>query len=194
MPVFTMEDISQSRLIIKGEFTISDILGAAYSSHSLNAIEHELLNNIIFPTVPHRYDKMAEILRGAHVIVHDDGEIYKSISRLFGVLHKKRPFYAKTPDLKFKLPTLGILLSGLKSSGSWFRLEAPQLSQLKNDFLELPRYLLTGKRSNTGPFGVSQHTEYYEPLEINNTDDESFLDINIRADSLSEEEYSFSQD
>lgn len=214
-PAYSMEE-NIPRLAISGEFTIGDILGTAYSSYKLNAIEHKIFNKIIIPLLAHQYNKISEVLRGAYVIVDDQGATYEAIARLPGAYLRESSHYSEAPEFSIKLPTLGAILTGIKNSQSWFQLEAsPQFSWLaknpseaftsywskkmlrknseqelkydnegvfnpvtffdwlKHDFWDYPRYLLSGKRSNIGPFGSSRHTESYHPIEIKMVDEEN---------------------
>lgn len=112
----------------------------------------------------------SEILKGAYVLLPDDGKIYNKWSELVGVRNRKSSHKSVAKQVSLKGRLLGECLFGTlvikNKTYTWFQLEKNAVTTPINGaahLFDFAQHRLTNK--NVGPFGTSEHTEK-NPLHL----------------------------
>jgi hypothetical protein len=164
------------------KFLESLVIEAMHNEPCLKGIDK--ICSIIYQIESYYPDKGQEILKGAHVIIKDQGQLAKEIKAetsnqtRFSSHHK----LAKIKEFGVDIHPTHELLVGETDSYTFWQLERTKVrywTDLYNNILHLYDYFeykITGK--NIGPLGSSDHTES-NPLVINYEEDSIFSNLNL---------------
>ena len=106
---------------------------------------------------------LREAMRGAHVRLRDEGELYAWAARGLGHANTRLSSHASLPGTaQYEIAgRVGALLFGLDQDGTWFQLERTPLTRGLFSALahgrDYVQYALTGRQ--IGPLGTSAHTD-----------------------------------
>ena len=123
-------------------------------------------------------DHFAEVVKGAHITVEDNGKLYEALIGT-GLLRKRSSSHYPDNQLASDASMQGgeifreLLIGKTPSGKTWFQLERHSVGSLKNFLWHIADYIhykISGK--NVGQYGVSEHVDS-KPIQISKDYQES---------------------
>jgi hypothetical protein len=124
-----------------------------------SAAEASILFDIF--EVPNTWRYTAEILRGAHLRIHDSGALYDAWKGLHGADTRGSSHKSDAPQYHVDGPLVHTVLFGRLDGRTWVQLEGRPVGI--GHLIDYFRYRITHK--NQGPYGASEYRES-RPLEF----------------------------